>query len=141
MIKWQPDSRSTPAQSCNLPKGSHIPPVPCGCRGWVGGVNPFRDFAFHPPCGSGSKECRQLGFLQFPTMQEISIQSLGWVGPLERAWQPTPVFLPGESHKQKSLEGYSPYGHKESDMTKVTWHTINCKHCIKSFFKSPKNVL
>ena len=33
--------------------------------------------------------------------------------------QPTPVFLPGESHGQRSLEGYSPQGHKESDMTDV----------------------
>ena len=32
-------------------------------------------------------------------------------------WQPTPAFLPGESHGQRSLEGYSPWGHKESDMT------------------------
>jgi len=34
-----------------------------------------------------------------------------------KKWQPTPVFLPGKSHEQKSLEGYSPWGHKESDMT------------------------
>ena len=34
-----------------------------------------------------------------------------------RAWQPTPVFLPGESHGQRSLVGYSPWGCKESDMT------------------------
>ena len=34
------------------------------------------------------------------------------------AWQPTPIFLPGESHGQKSLVGYSPWSHKESDMTK-----------------------
>ena len=32
-----------------------------------------------------------------PAMQETWIQSLGWEDPLERAWQPTPVFLPGES--------------------------------------------
>ena len=32
-------------------------------------------------------------------------------------WQPTPVFLPGESYGQKSLAGYSPWGHKESDTT------------------------
>ena len=32
--------------------------------------------------------------------------------------QPTPVFLPGESHEQKSLASYSPWGYKESDMTK-----------------------
>ena len=34
-----------------------------------------------------------------------------------RKWQSTPVFLPGESHGQRSLVGYSPWGHKESDMT------------------------
>ena len=32
-------------------------------------------------------------------------------------WQPTLVFLPGESHGQKSLAGYSPWGHKQADMT------------------------
>ena len=37
--------------------------------------------------------------------------------PWRRAWQPTPVFLPGESHGQNSLAGYSPWGHKESDTT------------------------
>ena len=35
-------------------------------------------------------------------------------------WQPTPVVLPGESHGQRSLEGYSPWGHKESDTTEHT---------------------
>ena len=43
-----------------------------------------------------------------------------WVGkiPWRRKWQPTPVFLPGESHGRRSLVGYiSPWGHKESDMT------------------------
>ena len=34
-----------------------------------------------------------------------------------RKWQPTPIFLPGESHGQRSLVGYSPCGHKELDMT------------------------
>ena len=37
-----------------------------------------------------------------------------------RALQPTAVFLPGESHGQRSLVGYSPWGHRESDMTEVT---------------------
>ena len=37
--------------------------------------------------------------------------------PWRRKWQPTPVFLPGKSHGQSSLAGYSPRGHKESDMT------------------------
>ena len=42
-----------------------------------------------------------------------------WVGkiPWRGPWQPTPVFLPGESHGQRSLAGYSPQGHKESDTT------------------------
>ena len=41
-----------------------------------------------------------------------------WVGkiPWRRKWQPTPVFLAGESHGQRSLVGYSLRGHKESDM-------------------------
>ena len=44
-----------------------------------------------------------------------------WVGkiPWRREWQPTPVVLPGESHGQRSLAGYSPWGHKESDMTEA----------------------
>ena len=36
--------------------------------------------------------------------------------PWRRAWQPIPVFLPGESHGQKSLVGYSPWGRQELDM-------------------------
>ena len=48
-----------------------------------------------------------------------------WVGktPWRRAWQPTPVFLPGESHGQRSLVSYSPQVPTESDMTEVTQHT------------------
>ena len=42
-----------------------------------------------------------------------------WSGkiPWRRKWQPTPVFLPGKSHGQRSLAGYSTRGHKELDMT------------------------
>jgi len=45
-----------------------------------------------------------------------------WVGkiPWRRAWQHTPVFLPGESHGQRSLAGCSPQGDTEADMTEVT---------------------
>ena len=49
-------------------------------------------------------------------MQEIRIQSLGQEDPLEGEWQPTP-FLPWKFHGQRSLEGSSPWGHKELDMT------------------------
>ena len=44
--------------------------------------------------------------------------------PWRREWQPTPVFLPGESHGQSSLVGYSPWGHKELDMTERLTHTF-----------------
>ena len=54
-----------------------------------------------------------------------------WVGKISwrRAWQPTPVFLPGESYGLRRLVGYSPWGRGESDMTEATEHactfTIN----------------
>ena len=38
-------------------------------------------------------------------------------GPLQEAWQPSPVFLPSEPHGQRSLVDYSPWGRKESDPT------------------------
>ena len=52
-----------------------------------------------------------------PAMRETWVQSLGQKIPWRRKWQPTPVFLPGESHGQRSLVGYSPQGRKESDTT------------------------
>ena len=52
-----------------------------------------------------------------PAVQETRFDP--WVRkiPWRRKWQLTPSFLPGESHGQRSLVGYSPWGHKESDMT------------------------
>ena len=53
-----------------------------------------------------------------------------WAGkmPWRRAWQPTSIFLPRESHRQRSLVGYSPQGCKESDMTEVTAFTHRGHH-------------
>ena len=45
--------------------------------------------------------------------------------PWSRAWQSTPVFLPGESHGQRSLGGYSPWGCKELDTTEAAEHSSN----------------
>ena len=65
------------------------------------------------PCGSNGKEavcqCRRHKRCEFYPW----IRKIFW----GRAWQPTPVFLPGESHGQRSLAGYSPWGYKESDMS------------------------
>ena len=51
-------------------------------------------------------QCRRPGFN--PWLRKI---------PWRREWLPTPVFLPGEFHGQRSLVGYSLWGHKESDRT------------------------
>ena len=51
------------------------------------------------------------------TMQETRVQTLGREDPLEKKMETIPVLLPGKSHGQRSLVGYSPWGHKESDMT------------------------
>ena len=53
-----------------------------------------------------------------------------WVGKIlwRRKWQPTPVFLPGKSHGQRSMAGYSSWDHKESDMPEVTSHTHTHTH-------------
>ena len=51
--------------------------------------------------------------------------------PWRRKWQPIPVFLPGESHKQRNLVGYSPQGHKESGTTE--WLNHHHHQCINHF--------
>ena len=61
------------------------------------------------PGGSVSKS--------LPAMWETRVQSQLRKIPQRRKQQPTPVFLPGEFYGQRSLVGYSPWDHKESDMT------------------------
>ena len=59
-------------------------------------------------------QCRGHGRFRFdPWVRKI---------PLRKAWQPTPVFLPGEFHGQKRLEGYSSWGCRELYMIEVTEH-------------------
>ena len=55
-----------------------------------------------------------------PAMRETYVRSLGWEDPLERERLSTPVFWPGELHGL-----YSPWGHKESDMTERLSLSIN----------------
>ena len=58
-------------------------------------------------------------------------------------WQPTPVFLPGEFHRQRRLVGYIPWGCKELDMTQRlnnnTWKNLQIAkgHTVKKPFLSP----
>ena len=68
------------------------------------------------------------------------IRDKGWIAGLGRfpwrwEWQPTLLFLPGESHGQRSLEGYSPQSLTESDTTEVSEHThIQDIHVIGWWF-------
>ena len=71
-----------------------------------------RAFEDHPVLSLVAQMVKNL-----PPMLETWVQSLGWEDPLERKWQPSPVVLPGKSHGQRRLVGYSPQGSKESDMT------------------------
>ena len=75
--------------------------------------NPQRIRTNEPDGSSGKEPACQRG------RQEALVQSLGWEGPRRRVWQPSPVFSPGEFHGQRSLAGYNPQGHQESDTTEV----------------------
>ena len=60
-------------------------------------------------CKESACQCRRHRAHEFnPWVRKI---------PWRRKWQPAPIFLPGKSHGQRSLEGYSPWGAKESDTT------------------------
>ena len=71
------------------------------------------------------------GFL--PTVVNIMVI---WVKSWRRKWQPTPVFLPGESHGQRSLVGCSPWGLTESDTTEATWQAAELNPSITVHFSS-----
>ena len=72
--------------------------------------------------------------------------------PWRRAWQPAPVFLPGEPHGEKSLAGYSPCGRKELDTLKqFSMHacslihnslnqTLHCQYTLWQFYSSSFNI-
>ena len=54
------------------------------------------------------------------------VRKISW----RREWQPTPVFLLGEFHGQRSLAGYSPWGHKESDTTEWLTLSLSFQPCL-----------
>ena len=64
-----------------------------------------------------------------PAIWETWVRSLGQEDPWIRKWQPTPVFLSGESHGQRSLAGYSPWDGKESGTTdQLRLYTVKTSH-------------
>ena len=70
----------------------------------------FREFSL-------TQEC----ILKHPGTVQIEL-IVGIIKCWRRAWKLTPVFLPGESHGQRSLASYSPWGCKDSDSTEATEH-------------------
>ena len=85
-----------------------LPPVDNGLPQWLSGKESVCNVGRYRSCGFN------------PWVEKI---------PWKEAWQPTPVLLPGESHRQRSLAGYRPWGSKESDTTEATEH----KYTINSF--------
>ena len=75
----------------------------------------------NPSAKRGDVKCRRRGFN--PWVRKI---------PWRREWQKTPAFLPGKSHEKRSLEGYSPLGHKELDMM-----SMHAWAYIKEIIKGP----
>ena len=72
--------------------------------------------------------------------QETQIPSLGRDDPWRRKWQPTPVFLPGKPHGQRSLAGYSPWGHeglRHNLAAKITTGLVAHLHMGSSWITSP----
>ena len=62
--------------------------------------------AMNPPANAG--KCKRCGF---DPWVEMWVEKIPWM----KAWQPTAVVLLGESHRQRSLTGYRPWGHRESN--------------------------
>ena len=78
------------------------------------------------PVGPGCKECT----CQCRRHKRHEFDPCFGKTPWRRKWQPIPVFLPGESHGQRSLAGYSPWGCKESDTMEATEHTFIYLICL-----------
>ena len=116
--------------------GTHIPPMLCvSVRPWISYSNAefisMSDQILRPPLeektvnGDGLRFRNIYGLKEglpwWLSGKEATCQCKRcrfdpWVGkiPWRRKWQPIPVFLPGESHGQRSLEGYSPWGSQKS---------------------------
>ena len=87
-------------------------------------------YCLKPICFLENFLIRTMYLIQWASQKELACQcrrhSTGrfdpwvWMMPWRQAWQPSPVFLPGKSHGQRSLVGYSRWGGKESDMTEAT---------------------
>ena len=79
----------------------------------------------------GSQRVRH-NFTFTSLLTDICIYTHIW----RRQWQPTPVLLPRKSHRRRSLVGYSPWGHKESDTTE----RLHSQHLVESVTSQLKEI-
>ena len=89
---------------------------------------------------------REHGFPWWPRQERICLQCRSpgfdpWVGKIHwrREQLPTAVFLPGELHGQRSLAGYSPRGHKESDVTEQLSLSLLIQSRLQSVIRGVKS--
>ena len=119
--KWSHSAVSDPQQSHGLQPSRLLCPWDFPGRSTGVKVSVYYGSILGFSGGASGKEhtcqCRRLKTCRFDP----------WVGkiPWRRTQQQTRVFLPGGSHGQRSLAGYSPQGCKESDKTEAIWHA--CK--------------
>ena len=123
LLRWAPYilQACVPFPQGGQPRAPLSSPLHCPL-GFPGGVS-----GKEPVC-----QCRRRKRHEFdPWVEKI---------PWKRTLQPTPVFLPGKSHEQRSLGGYSPWGRKESDMTE--WLTGQSKsRKVRELRSSPGDLL
>ena len=94
-----PNFEERPCSSQSYSHKLHLHPKPLSC--------PYLTSA---PLSLQSLQKAVQTVKSLPAMQETWVWSLGWEDPLRREWQPTPVFLPGEFHGQRSLAVYTVHG-------------------------------
>ena len=96
-------------------------------QGWTNSGVKFMKFCLQWLSGEESAWCRSRRRCRFdPWVRKTPGGGHG---------NPLPVFLPGESHGQRSLEGYSPWGRKEMNRTELTWHSQGTSNWKKEIRK------
>ena len=139
-VPWHVESSRTRDRPC----------IPCICRQilnhWTTREDPFLGFSqsflllyvySFPPLKKQTNNYRiAQGFLHSSVGKECAYRQPGfnsWVGkiPWRRKWHPTPVLLPGESHGQRSLVGYSLWGCKsQTQLSDSIQHTHTEQHFV-----------
>ena len=91
----------------------HSPPRAPGSTSLFVGIDIINNSIYHLSSFPGGTVVKN------PPAKAERLRFDPWVGKIlwRRKWQPAPVFLPGKFHRQRSLAGYRPWGHKELDIT------------------------